>query len=284
MALGFLRFGGESTLPPAAATAHRWAACFAHIKGEFIKSSRSYLASAPASTIAITGFVYFIIAVVALYFLNPSYTLANSMAGNYDLGSYEFLIASTFFALGVGSLALMFGLLQVMLLTVRSGIGLFLLGIWGVGIFLAGIFPANEPGSTVTHMTTVLIAGIFPVEVEAHPETAFGFMHIFAILGSFLSLTFAVMLLASSFKRDERWRHFHSLSFILALVMLAALVSSIPMLFSQLMVLMSLYNIFFNPMFFALTGITVGIVWLVLAAIRLRYVAMDSVSSRIKGG
>jgi len=216
--------------------------------------------------------------VVALYFLNPSYTLANSMVGNYDLGSYEFLIASTFFALSVGSLALMLGLFQVMLLTVQSRIGLFLLGIWGVGVFLAGIFPANEPGSTVTHMTTVLIAGIFPFEVDAHPETAFSFMHIFAILGSFLNLTFAVILLSWSFKKDESWSHFHSLSLILALVMLAALIFSIPLFFSQLMVLMSLFNIFFNPMFFALTGVIVGIVWLVLAAIRLRYVVIDSVS------
>ena len=248
-----------------------------------MKSSSSFSANARAPTIAIIGFAYFVIAVVALYFLNPSYTLANSMAGNYDLGSYEFLIVSTFFALGVGSLALMFGLFQVMLLIVRSRIGLFLLGIWGVGVFLAGIFPSNEPGSTVTHMTTVLIAGIFPVEVDAHPETAFSFMHIFAILGSFLSLTFAAILLSMSFKKDERWRHFHSLSLILALVMLAALIFYLPLFPPQLMVIMSSFNIIFNPMFFVLTGVKIGILWLILAAIRLRYVVTDSDSNRIKG-
>ena len=235
-----------------------------------MRSSSFHSANAPAATIAMIGFAYLVIAVVVLYFLNPSYTLANSMVGNYDLGSYEFLIASTFFALGVASLALMFGLFQTMLLTVRSRIGLFLLGIWGVGGLLAGIFPANEPGSTVTHMTTVLIAGIFPVEVEAHPETAFSFMHIFAILVSFWSLTFAAILLSLSFKKEERWRHFHSLSLILALVMLVALIFYLPLFFPGLMVLQSLFNIISNPMFFVLTGVKVGILWLILITRRLR--------------
>jgi uncharacterized protein DUF998 len=245
-----------------------------------MKSSSPYSPNAPASTIAIIGFAYFVIAVVALYLLNPSYTLANSMAGNYDLGSFEFLIASTFFALGVGSLALLFGLFRVVLLAARSWIGLFLLGIWGLGFFLAGIFPANEPGSTVTHMTTVLIAGIFPAEVEAHPETAFSFKHILAILGSFLSLTSATILLSWSFKKDERWRRFYPLSLILALVMLVALIFSPPLVFPQLLSLLSSFNIIFDPMFFALTGVKVGILWVILVAIRLRYVVIDSVSKR----
>lgn len=233
-----------------------------------MKSSISYSANAPAATIALISFAYFVIAVVALHFLNPSYTLTSSMVGNYDLGSYELLIASTFFSLGLGSLALVLGLFQVMLPAVRSRIGLLLLGIWGVGIFIAGIFPANEAGSTVPHMTTVLIAGIFPVEVEAYPETEFSFMHILAILGSFFSLTFAAILLSWGFKQDERWRRFHPLSLFLALVMLAVLILSFPLFFSRLV---SLFDIIFNPMFFALTGVMVGILWLILAAIHLRY-------------
>jgi len=127
-------------------------------------------------------------------------------------------------------------------------------------------------------MTTVLIAGIFPVDVDAHPETAFSFMHIFAILVSFWSLTFATILLSLSFKKDERWRHFHSLSLILALVMLAASIFYLPLFFPQLMSLLSTFNIIFNPMFFVLTGVKIGILWLILAAIRLRYVVIYSIS------
>lgn len=243
-----------------------------------MNSSIFHSARAPAATIAVVSFAYFVMAVTALNLLNPSYGLSASMYGGYDLGSYEFLIASTFFALGIGSLALMFGFFQALLLTMQLRIGLLLLGIWGLGIFLAGIFPANEPGSTVPHMTTVLIAGIFPVEVEAYPETGFSFMHIFAILGSSLSLTFAAILFSWSFKKDERWYHFHSLSLILAIVMLAALIFSVPLFFSQLLTLLSSFNIMFNPMFFAMIGVNVGIVWLIFAAIHLRNVVINSVS------
>ena len=233
--------------------------------------------SKSATTIAVASFAYFVVAVTALNLLNPSYGLSVSMYGGYDFGSYEFLIASTFFALGLGSLALTLELFQAVLLTVQSRIGLLLLGIWGLGIFLAGIFPANEPGSTVPHMTTVLIAGIFPVEVEAYPETGFSFMHIFVILGSFLNLTFAAILLSLNFKKDEMWRHFHFVSLILALVMLVALIFSIPLFFSQLLTLLSSFNIMFNPMFFAMTGVNIGIIWLIFTSIRLRHIVINSV-------
>jgi hypothetical protein len=173
-----------------------------------MKSSFSHSPNASAATIAFLSFAYFVIAVVALYLLNPSYGLSVSMYGGYDMGSYEFLIASTFFALGIGSLALGVGLTEAMSPSLRSWLGLLLLGIWGVGIFLAGIFPANDGGSTVPHMTTVLIAGIFPVQVEATPETKYSFLHIFIILGSFFILAIASVLLSWKFKKYVRWRSF----------------------------------------------------------------------------
>ena len=36
-------------------------------------------------TVALIAFAYFVIVVLALYFLNPAYSLLNSFAGNYDL-------------------------------------------------------------------------------------------------------------------------------------------------------------------------------------------------------
>jgi hypothetical protein len=99
-----------------------------------------------------------LIVVTALYFLNPSYSLFRSFAGTYDLGSYEFLIASTFFSLGLGALALVIGLYRGITQSPRTRKGLILLGIWGVGMLLTGIFPANEAGGTLPHMTTVLVA------------------------------------------------------------------------------------------------------------------------------
>src|SRR5215210_4785452 len=131
-----------------------------HSKGKCMMSSANLSLNEQArklmkesATVALIGFTYFVIAVVVLYFLNPAYDLISSFKGNYDLGSYEFLIASTFFGLGWGSLALVLGLYQGMSQSMGSWFGLLLLGIWSVGIFIAGIFPANEGGSTVPHIT-----------------------------------------------------------------------------------------------------------------------------------
>jgi hypothetical protein len=71
-------------------------------------------------------------------------------------------------------------------------------------------------------MTTVLIAGIFPVDVLGVPETAFGFIHIITNLCSLLILTIAAILLSWRFKYDERWLPYHRPALILALVMLVA--------------------------------------------------------------
>jgi hypothetical protein len=186
-----------------------------------MKSSANYLSKTQPATIALIAFAYFVIAVTALYFLNPAYSLIRSFTGNYDLGAYELLIASTFFSLGLGSLALVIGLCQGMAQSARSWIGLLLLGIWGVGMLMAGIFPADDGGSTVPHMTTVLLAGIFHVEVQATPETVFSFIHIIAILGSLFSLSLAAIVLSWRFKHEEKWRSIYRFSLILALVMIA---------------------------------------------------------------
>jgi hypothetical protein len=238
-----------------------------------MKSSFSHSRNASAATLAFISFAYFVIAVVALYLLNPSYGLAVSMYGGYDLGSYEFLIASTFFALGIGSLALGAGLAEAMSPSLRSWLGLLLLGIWGIGIFLAGVFPANDGGSTVPHLTTVLIAGIFPVQVEATPETKYSFMHIFTILGSFFMLAIASVLLSWKFKQYERWRSFPSISLILTLLMLVLALFFIPtFLFPGLLGYTT-----FNAGFFVLLGIHIGILWLILTAVWLRFVVKGSV-------
>ena len=220
-----------------------------------------------SATVALIGFAYFVIAVVALYFLNPAYDLISSFKGNYDLGSYEFLIASTFFGLGLGSLALVIGLYQGVSQSMGSWFGLLLLGIWSVGIFIAGIFPANEGGSTVPHITTVLIAGIFPVDVEAVPETAFSFIHTLAILGSFFSLTLSTILLSWRFKQDEKWRPFHGLGLILALTLIVSSISSILLFQTELID-------------FSLGLLTISsLMWLLLTAARLRFVA-NKISSK----
>ncbi len=240
-----------------------------------MKSSANYSSKVQPATIALIGFAYFVIAVGALYFLNPAYSLLRSFAGNYDLGSYEFLIASTFFSLGSGSLALVIGLSKGMSQSVRSLMGLVFLGIWGVGMLIAGIFPANEGGGSLPHMTTVLIAGIFPVEVEAYPETTFSFIHILALIGSLFSLSLAAILLSWRLKQDEKWRPFYRLTLILALVMIAASISFCSVLFFPALLG---HSGLISPVIFIVIGIVIGLIWLFLVAARLRVIAVSPVS------
>jgi hypothetical protein len=237
-----------------------------------MKSSANSSSKPLAATIALIGFAYFVIAVVALYFLNPAYDLISSFEGNYDLASYEFLIASTFFGLGLGSLALMIGLYQTTSRSAGSWISLLLFGIWSVGILIAGIFPANEGGSTVTHMTTAFIAGIFPVAVEAHPETTFSFIHIFAILGAFFSLSLAAILLSWRFTHEAKWRSIRHFSSILALAMIAASIFIGQAMF--LFIHTELVGLSLRLLTFS------SLLWLVLTVTHLRFVVVEFVSKR----
>jgi len=236
-----------------------------------MKSSHHPSKLQPA-TIALIAFVYFVVAVAALYFLNPAYNLIRSFEGNYGPGSYEFLVASTFFALGLASLALLIGLCEEISRSTGSRIGLVLLGIWSAGIIIAGIFPAYESGATLPHLATALIAGIFPVEVVASPETNFGFIHILAILAAQLGLTLAALALSWRFKREAGWRSSHRISLTLALVMAAAAILFFPA------ILFGFHAEFYRPGWNFLTY--ASLFWLFLIAIRLHRMVGKSSESK----
>lgn len=208
-----------------------------------------------SATIALIGIAYFLIADVALYFLKPGYELIWASGGGYDVGLYGFLAASAFFGLGLGSFALVIGLFQGLSRSGRSWIGLLLLGIWGVGM---------------------LIAGIFPVEVEAYPDTRFGWIHILSILWSFFCLTLSTILLSRHFKQDENWHRFYCLALILALVTLAA---SLLFFYELLFPSDRLFDNL-SPGIYIVTSLVTGLIWLLLTAVRLRFVAVGSVSKR----
>ena len=222
-----------------------------------------YLPKVRLATFAIISFAYFVVTVAVLYFLNPEYDLIKSFEGNYDLGSYQFLIASTFFSLGLGSFTLVIGLSQKMSRSTGSLIGLLSLGIWGLGIF-----PANEPGSTVPHVTTALLAGIFPVDVVAYPETSFSFIHILVILWSLFSLTFATIHLSRHFKQEEKWRPIYPISSFIAVVMIAASFFLFQALFLRLYTEIAGFSL--NLLSFA------GLLWLFLIAARLLFIVQKS--------
>ena len=249
-----------------------------------MKSSANSSSKDRAASVASIAFAYFLIVVTALYFLNPAYSLFRALAGTYDLGSYELLIASTFISLGFGALALVVGLHRGLTQSARSWMGLIFLAIWGVGMLLAGIFPANEAGSTLPHMTTVLIAGIFPVEVQATPETLFSWLHIFAILGSLFSLSLAAILLSRRFKHNANWQPIHRLAFLLAFLMLAFSILFFLRGFFDMLPLYSRLSdlgINFDQVHIIFIGTVIGLLWLFLVAVRLQLiVARTTVKSQ----
>jgi hypothetical protein len=223
--------------------------------------------------VALISFVYFVIVVLTLYFLNPAYSLLNSLAGDNNLSPYEFLTATTFFSLGLGSLALAVGLHQHLFHSVRSVVGRIFLNAYGVGMLAAGVFPTNEGGSTVPHVTTAQIAGIFPVQVNAVPETTFSFIHIFAIIGSLFSLSLAALLLSWLFKQHEKWHPIHKPALILAVVMI-----TVSILFCSVLLYPTLigYSSLINPIILVVIGIVVGLFWLSLIAGRLHFISVQT--------
>lgn len=230
-----------------------------------------------SATIALVGIAYFLIVDAALYVMNSRYELlVVAFGGGRSVGPYGVLAVSAFFGLGVGSLALVIGLYRGARRRWLTWIGLLLLAFWGAGMLIAGIFPADEPGSTVCHITTVRIAGIFPVDAEGCPETQYGFIHLFAILFAFLALTLAAVVLSWDFRRDEKWHGVRQWVLALALVMMIACIVFVrEVLYPSNRVFDSI-----SPGAFILAGLAAGLLWLLLMAARLRLIAIGAVARR----
>ena len=190
------------------------------------------------ATFAIVGIAYFLIAVIALHFLRPHYNPIRRLVSEYAVGPYAFLMTSAFFGLSLGSLALVIGLYQAVSRTWRSWLGLFFFGTWAVGIMIAGIFPVGSKNA----LTTASI-------------------HELASILSFFSLVIAALLLSWHFKQDEKWSSFHRPALILSVLMLLALIG---------------FFWFVNTAYGGLSQrifIAMVLMWLLLTASRLRYVA-----------
>jgi len=130
-------------------------------------------------------------------------------------------------------------------------------------------------------MTTVLIAGIFPVEVLATPETPFSWLHLFAILGSLISLSLAAFLLSRRFKQDDNWQPIQRLAFLLALLMLASSILVFLRGFSdELPLYARLYDLGFNfdPVHIIFIGTVIGLLWLLLVAVRLQFIVVRNIT------
>jgi hypothetical protein len=127
---------------------------------------------------------------------------------NYAVGPYGFLLTAADIGLGLAALALTFGLYLSIASPGRSYVGLFLLAVYGVSVLLAGIFPIDVGGEATT----------------------FGTIHnIFGNI-SFFGFPIAVILLSLGMGKDERWRSFRrpalALSVVIVLTAILTIVGS----------------------------------------------------------
>jgi hypothetical protein len=185
-----------------------------------------------------------ILALVALF--GPLFYVASAMLlpffseyGFVDLiselalGRYGFVQTVAFFALGLSSLALAFGIRQTTRGSWGSRAGSYLIGVWGIGEFIAGGFT--------------------------------GALHVIGVLGGFLCVVVAMFVLSRTFKRNNRWQSHWPLSLVLAAAALG-----------------TFFLAGVGPRAVEWEGIYqrvfVGtlILWLVLAAVRLRLIAAEA--------
>jgi hypothetical protein len=158
-----------------------------------------------SATLAGIGVLCFVALVVTLHFLRPDLSPVSEPTSAYAVGPYSFLMTVAFLSMAVASLALVLALYRRVSRSARSRIGLALLGTWALG---------------------VLIAMIFPMDVDGAPPTLAGTIHQATGPLTFLALTAGMIFISWAFRRDEEWRSFFPAALGLSLVMLAAFVAT----------------------------------------------------------
>jgi len=198
------------------------------------------------TTVAIAAIAYFAVIIVALHFLRPDLNPISRPTSEYAVGAYGYLMTSAYFSMSLASWALVIGLYQGVPRPAQSRIGLSLLGIWAVGL---------------------LIAMLFPIDLDGAPQTMAGTIH--AINGplTFLSLTLGVILVSWRFKHHTEWRPFHRLAVILSLIILLESIA-VPVAMATESGLAGLAQRIFLVTF---------VTWSVLTAARLRSIAREVV-------
>ena len=197
------------------------------------------------TTFAIAAIAYFVVIIVALHFLRPDLNPISRPTSEYAVGAYGYLMTSAFFSMSLASWALVIALYQGVPRPAQSRIGLSLLGIWAVG---------------------VLIAMLFPIDLDGAPQTMAGTIH--AINGplTFLSLTLGVILVSWRFKHHTEWRPFYRLAVILSLLILLEFIA-VPVAMATESGLAGLAQRIFLVTF---------VTWFVVTAMRLRSTATQS--------
>jgi len=197
--------------------------------------------------LTIVGIVDFLLNVAVLHFLRPDVNPVLEPMSNYAVGPYGFLFTAADIGLGLAALALTFGLYLSIAPPGRSYLGLFLLGLYSVSVLLAGIFPIDVGGEVTT----------------------FGTIHnIFGNI-SFFGFPIAVILLSLGMGKDERWRSFRRRALALSLVVVLTVILTI--VGSNLGIGYGVTQRIFN---------VTALAWMLLVALHLRSLAQGALAQQ----
>ena len=136
-------------------------------------------------TIGMAGAIFWVVAVIALHFLDPDLAAADTYVSDYALGDYGWLMRAAFIVVGIGTIAIGLGLRLSLAPGKRVTASVVLVLIAGIGFLLGGIFNTDPTG--------------------AEDLTTAGIIHLLSALVLILSLVVSAWLLRGVFKRDESW-------------------------------------------------------------------------------
>lgn len=191
-----------------------------------------------ASSIALVGSTYFALMIFALQFLRPDLDPIRQPASRYAIGPYGFLMTTAFFMMSVASWSLVVALSRGMAQPVRSRMGFALFALWGFG---------------------VLVAMIFPMDVERTQRTLAGIIHDVSGPLAFLWMSAGVLLISRRFRQDEKWSPFYGPALVLSLLLWAGYIGTFLSFVFQLDFLGAVQRL----------TLAVLVIWMVLTASRL---------------
>lgn len=138
-----------------------------------------------AAYITLSSAIYYATVIILLHILRTDFDPRYRYLSEYVNGPYGALMTSTFFVLGLGSLALLFGLWRSVSSKVRFAPGMLLWLAWACAVFLAGVYPSD---------------------LQESPTTWNGHIHNQMGMIAFPCATLAMPLLSLPLRWDKNWK------------------------------------------------------------------------------
>ena len=138
-------------------------------------------------TLGIVGVAGYLLANIALHFLDPNLSIVNTHLSDYALGDYGWLSRASDFSAAVGLIAIALGLRLTLAPGKRVIASWVLIFIAGVGFIVSGLFVTD--GS------------------EATEFTAEGVVHVISFFVTAPALVISAWLLRGVFLRDDGYKH-----------------------------------------------------------------------------